>query len=68
MASTGIAERTGIIEPGHKGVVATTTMSHHGGPDHDDVTSSWFGGWMAGAAVIGEASEFRKQDRAAGTM
>jgi len=32
--------RTGLT--GHRALPrATTTMSHRGGPDHDDVTSSW---------------------------
>src|SRR6185312_8447926 len=38
---------TSIAQP----AATTTTMSHRGGPDHDDVTSSWFAErrWSASA-------------------
>jgi len=28
-------------------------MSHRGGPDHDDVTSSWFGVWPCWCCCAG---------------
>jgi len=42
-AQRGHRSAHGHHRAGAPSSTGTTTMSHCGGPDHDDVTSSWFG-------------------------